>query len=282
MEFVLEVILLGSFYSIMAIGLNFIFGITNIVNFAHGEILMIGAFVAYFFSTLFGISFFLAAPISMVVTFILGVILYRCVFARIANAHMPCLIASLGLSFFLATLFRVLFASSYRIANLSYKSIEIFGLVIDRTRLNIAVFAIGSILLTHLFLKRTLLGKKIRAVTQSSTGALLVGIDIDMIMMLSFAIGLSLTGLGGALAGLLYPIHPYMGALPTTLCFLVVILGGLGNFFGTLVGAFVFAAIQQATLALIGPSYTYAVAFIFLAFVLIIRPEGILGRRFGL
>lgn len=282
MAFVVEVILLGSFYSIMAIGLNFIFGITDIVNFAHGEILMIGAFVASFFSILFDTSFFVVAPISMVVTFILGVIFYRFIFMRIAGAHLQCLIASLGLSFFLATLFRILFKSSYRIANLPYKSFEIFGVITDGTRLNIAVVAIVSILLTHLFLKKTLLGKKIRAVTQSSTGALLVGIDMEMIMMLAFAIGLSLTGLGGALAGMLYPIHPYMGALPTTLCFLIVILGGLGNFFGTLVGAFMFAAIQQATLALIGPSYTYAIAFIFLAFVLIARPDGILGRRASL
>jgi len=282
MAFVVEVILLGSFYSIMAIGLNFVFGITDIVNFAHGEILMIGAFVAYFFSTLFGISFFLAAPISMVVTFILGVIFYRFVFARIIGNTNSCLVASLGLSFFLATLFRVLFHGGHKISELSYKSIEIFGVIIDTTRLNIAVVAIGSILLTHFFLKKTLLGKKIRAVTQSSTGALLVGIDIDMIKMLSFAIGLSLSGLGGALAGLMYPIHPYMGALLTTLCFLVVILGGLGNFFGTLIGAFSFALIQQAVLALIGPSYTYAIAFIFLILVLILKPEGILGRRASL
>jgi len=282
MEFIIEVILLGSFYSIMAIGLNFIFGITSIVNFAHGEILMIGAFVAYFFSTLFGISFFLAAPISMVVTFIFGLVLYKYVFEDIASVHLQTLITSLGLSLFLATLFRVFFNSVYKIADISYKSIEIFGVNINLTRLGIAIFAIVTILVANLFLRRTLLGKKIRAVTQSSTGASLIGIDIDKIMMLSFAIGLSLAGLGGALAGMMYPIHPYMGGLPTTLCFLIVILGGLGNFFGTLVGAFLFAIIQQVTITLIGPSYTYAIAFIFLVFVLLISPEGIMRGRYSL
>jgi len=278
---IIEVFLLGSFYCSISIGLNFIFGITKIINFAHGEILMIGAMIAYYLSTC-GMNPFLTIPISMLLTFALGSITYKTAFEKISQNEMSTLISSMGLSYTLMTIVRILLGAGYKIISLPLPSISFFGYYVSLTRLMIAIIALATVIITHFFLKKSLLGLKIRAVAQSTLGATLVGIDVNKIRLLSFAIGFSLTGIGGVLMGLLFAIHPYMGGFTCTLAFLIVIFGGLGSFLGTIIGSFVFAFIQQLTILILNPGYTYAVAFICLAAVLILRKEGILGGKFAL
>lgn len=274
-------LVMGGVYALMALGLTLIFGILDQVNFAHGELYMIGAYGAFYFLDLFGVGYFMAMFMAMVIVAILGVFYEWLLFRPIRGlGHLPAIISSLGASIFLWNLSLKLFGSTPRQMRTEVSEVVItfFGISITLQRLLVIIIALGLIILLYLMIKKTRLGKAMRATAQNPEMAALLGIDINRIAEVTFLIGGALAGAAGSLIGPIFLIYPAMGLMACLKAFVVVILGGLGNVMGAVIAGFALGIIESLGAGFISSAYKDFFAFIVLILVLWARPEGFLGK----
>ena len=275
-------LILGSNYALMAIGLTIVFGILGIVNLAHGEIFMIGAFVAFFLVAGLQVNFFLALLGAMVCMAVLGIIIERGLFRKLrGGAEVNYFILSMGLLIVLQNAALLIFGTDPHSMSLpaAAQVIDLGAVMLTTQRLIIVVTAVVIILALHFFIKYTKMGMSMRGVEQDFEGATTVGISINKVASFTFALSGALAGAAGALMGSLYIVQSTMGFSPLIKAFTVVVLGGLGSIMGAIVGGLILAAAEIFGGVYISSGYQEAFSFIILIIVLSLKPSGLFGKK---
>ncbi|HEX9341850.1 MAG TPA: branched-chain amino acid ABC transporter permease [Thermoplasmata archaeon] len=279
-------LLLGCVFAVIAHGLNLIWGIAKIVNVAHGEFIMIGAYGAYFLNLWFGFSPLLSAPVDAAIGLAVGLgfyfgFLYREIRGKESiglRSEMVTLVSTFGLALFTTNVALRVWSPNFVGIPWSPGVVEIGFLRLPLGAVYVAIVSVAIIGLTHIFLTRTFLGNAIRAYSQDIPAAQLLGIDPTLVGAIGIALGFSVTMAGGALLTVWLPtgINPGMGALYAPISFVIVVLGGPGKMWGSLVGGITIAVIIDVGQAFVGLSLATAIAFLTLIPILLFRPEGIL------
>jgi branched-chain amino acid transport system permease protein len=274
-------ILQGGLYAIMALGLALVWGVLNIVNLAHGAFIMVGAYVSWYAFTRLGLDPFLGLPLTAVVMFILGYAVQRGILNLIARAPMfNTLLITFGMEVVLTYLAQLIFSADFRTINPSYsgENISVMGVTVPLVRLAAFCVAILLALVMWYFLLRTRLGRAIRATAQNLPAARLHGVEPRHLYAVTFGLGLALAGAAGGLYGTVSQINPYIGASLTAKSFAIAIIGGLDTPLGVIIGGLVLGLIEALTSLYVGPTYSDVASFGVLVLVLIMRPSGLLGR----
>lgn len=274
-------ILLGGLYAVMALGLALVWGVLNIVNLAHGAFIMLGAYVSWYLYIDAGIDPFLGLPITAVLMFALGYALQRGLLNLIIRAPMfNTLLITFGLEVVLTYLAQLVFSADYRTINPVYagNSFQLGAITIPVVRLAAFVVALGLTIGMWLFLLHTRLGRAIRATAQNLVAARLYGVEPRHLYALTFGLGLTLAGAAGGLYGTVSQINPYIGSALTAKSFAISIIGGLDNPLGVIVGGLFLGIVESLTALYIGPTFSDVASFGILILVLIVRPSGLLGK----
>ncbi len=277
--------ILGAIFSLIAIGLNLQYGVTRILNIAHGEFLMLGSYITYLFFTFFGVNPLISLVISGPIVFIIGVLVQVIVFRRLVRLSKSAeelefrsLLACFGLQFIIQNMVRLGFGATPISCPYFQETINVFG---ERFQLNMILAAVVSMIISvimYLLLRFVKVGLAMRAAVEEPTGAQLAGINILKIHAVSFGLGALISALTGTMLVMIYSnITPYIGPQYTFIALAVIVLGGMGSFIGSLLGGFFIGYINYASLK-IDPLITMAVVYAFLIIMLIIKPRGLFGR----
>jgi branched-chain amino acid transport system permease protein len=273
-------ILLGGIYGLVSIGLNLIFGVIRVVNFAHGELVMLGMYGAFLAYSLLGIDPYLSVIIVVPALFLCGLIVQRLIIEPLQSESLMQMFATFAL---LTILQNVVLAitrgEAYSVpTKIASMGLELGDIRIPATRLIILVAVTAIAVLLHLFLHRTLTGKSIRAVTQDRQAARLMGINVERTFMVTFGIGAALAGLAGALIAPIYTLSPGIGGNFILAAFAVVVLGGLGSVAGAYFGGMIVGIVEAFAGYYIDPELKQAIWFVIFLAVLIVRPNGLFGQ----
>lgn len=281
MQICIDGILLGGIYAAIALGLVLVWGVLNIVNIAHGALIMLGAYVTYFLFVTFNLDPFLGMPISMLVMFVFGYALQFYLLNLIVKAPMfNMLLLTFGIEVIITNLALILFSADFRIINPSYagNNFTWLGATIPLVRLmafGVAIFLTFSL---WAFLFYTRYGRAIRACAQNLSAARLYGVNPRRIYAITFGIVCALTAASGALYGVVWQIDPFIGTHLTAKSFAIAIIGGLDNTLNVIIGGLLLGLAQSFSSLYLGPTYSELVSFGILVLVLIFRPTGLLGR----
>jgi branched-chain amino acid transport system permease protein len=273
-------LLIGCVYSLIAIGLTLIWGVMNIVNFAHGEFLMLGMFGSFWMYTLWGIDPVFAIPACAILLFGLGLLIYRYAVSRVMGGPMLAqLVVTFGVSIFIANTAVLLWTPDFRLIDRTMLSgsWHLGAVPVSLAKL---VTSVGSVLVTVallLFLRRTRTGKAILATEMNRDSALLMGVNTDRVNALSFAIGTALVGIAGAFLSMYYYIYPQVGGMFGTISFCIVALGGFGSIPGAFAAGILVGLVQTLGGYFFDPAYKYAVVFLLYLITVWVRPQGLLG-----
>ena len=273
-------LLIGSVYALVAIGLTLIWGVMNVLNFAHGDFLMIGMFIAFWCYTLFKMDPLLSIPICAALLFLLGVGVYRFIISKVMKGPgLAQLVVTFGVSIFLANLAVMLWTPDFRLIE---KPLLAGTWSLGDIQLSIPKFAasVGSVVVSaavFLFLKKTRTGKAILAVEMNRDAALLMGINTEKINSLSFGIGSALVGVAGAFLSMYYYIYPQVGGLFGLISFCIVALGGFGSIEGAFIAGILIGLVQTLGGYFFDPAYKYALVFLVYLITVWIRPQGLMG-----
>ncbi len=274
--------LTGAVYGLMALGLSVIFGVLRVVNFAHGEMMVVGMLAAYLLHRALGFDPMLALPIVALVLFIAGYLLQRGLINRYVGMpdHIQFLLL-LAVGMILTSGNLMIFGPDARNVPLDYAfdSVEVGPLLLDKVRVYAATAAVALAAFLWVAFRYTLLGKAIRACADNQVGAQVVGLDVPRLYAVTFGVGAALVGAAGCLMLLLVDVHPYLAADYTLLAFIIVILGGLGSFSGALLGGILVGLSEALSGFLIAPSMKSLFSFGLLILVLLLRPQGLMGAR---
>lgn len=280
LQYIVDSLVLGSIYALMAIGFTLIFGIMNIVNLAHGELFVFGAFTAITL-TASGMNYFLAILLAMVVTAVLGFLLQKGIFDRLGKDEVRTMLASIGLSIFLQSLALKIFGPEYQVITVSTGTIELWNISLTYQRLGIVLIAFVLVIALNLLIRYTWFGRAMRAVAQYPEMASVMGVNTRSIYALTFMLSAALAGAAGALLAGLFSVSATSGFIPATKAFIITIFGGVGSVPGAIVGAFVLGFGENLTAAYVSQAFSSLIAFVLLVVVLLVRPNGIFGRRTG-
>ncbi|HHT50476.1 MAG TPA: branched-chain amino acid ABC transporter permease [Eubacteriaceae bacterium] len=276
---------LGSIYALIALGYTMVYGIISLINFAHGEIYMIGAYVGYTITTFLGLGFFPAIIIAMVVCSILGIIIEKVAYKPLRNStRIASLITAIAVSLFLQYGMMYFVGPETRTFPkvLPNSSINLFNLnvILDMRNVYILLVTIILMIILQYIISKTKIGKAMRAVSLDKDAAQLMGININQTISFTFAIGSALAGAAGVLVGVYYnSINPLMGAGPGLKAFVAAVIGGIGIIPGAVFGGFFLGIIETLVSAFGGSLYKDAVAFSVLIIVLLLKPNGLLGKK---
>ncbi|MBB5148874.1 branched-chain amino acid ABC transporter permease [Ureibacillus thermosphaericus] len=274
---------LGSIYALIALGYTMVYGIIKLINFAHGDVFMLGAFIGFFAITRWEMGFIPALIIAMVVCSIIGMIIERVAYKRLRNAtRIAALTTAIGVSFLIEytmIFFRGATPEAYPQV-LPQTNINILGANINSQTIFILVVTIILMILLQFIVHKTKIGKAMRAVSHDADAARLMGINVDNTISATFAIGSALAGAAGVIFGSYYTrIDPLMGVLPGLKAFIAAVLGGIGSIPGAMVGGFILGIIETVVSAVGYSLWRDAAAFIILILILILRPAGIFGKN---
>ena len=276
-------IILGSIYALLALGYTMVYGIIKLINFAHGDIYMMGAFVGYYAINSLKMNFWTALVFSMIVCAILGVVIEFLAYRPLRNStRISALITAIGVSFFLEYIMVYFVGADTRSFPQSIKMYTYhFGSIsVTNVQLLILVVALVLMVALQLIVRKTKMGKAMRAVSVDSDAAELMGINVNNTISFTFALGSSLAGAAGVLIGLYYnSIEPLMGMTPGIKAFVAAVLGGIGIIPGAALGGFVIGILETLSTAIGLSSYRDAIVYGVLIVILLLRPAGILGKN---
>ncbi len=274
-------ILLGGLYAVMAQGLALVWGVLNIVNLAHGAFIMLGAYASWYLYNDAGVDPFLGLPLTAAAMFLLGYALQRGLLNLVVRAPMfNTLLITFGLEVVLTYLAQLAFSADFRTINPPYAgdSYALGPVTLPMARLAAFGVALAITLGMWLFLLHSRLGRAIRATAQNLVAARLYGVEPRHLYAVTFGLGLALAGAAGGLYGTVSQINPYIGATLTAKCFAISIIGGLDNPLGVMVGGLFLGIVESLTTLYIGPTYADVASFGILVLVLLAKPSGLLGR----
>ena len=276
---------LGSIYALIALGYTMVYGIIKLINFAHGEVYMIGAYVGYATMSILKLGFFEALLLAMVACTILGVLIERIAYRPLRNSsRLAVLITAIGMSLLLQYTMMWFVGADPRAyppaPSFMSGSFNVGGVVIKNQQLVIIGVSVLLMVLLQFVVKRTKMGKAMRAVSQDPEAAQLMGISVDRTISFTFAIGSALAGAAGVLVGLYYnTINPLMGIQPGLKAFVAAVFGGIGIIPGALVGAYVIGGTETLVASLGFSLFRDGVVFAILIAILVIKPTGLLGKN---
>ena len=276
---------LGSIYALIALGYTMVYGVAKLINFAHGDIIMVGAYTIFFVvqTSLFksGLPFYLSIIPAILACTLLGVIIERVAYRPLRNSSsISILITAIGVSLFLENLFVKLFTANAKPVPSLFNqgNINIFGIRLSFQTIFTIVITIILTIILQIFISKTKYGKMMLAVSEDYKASSLVGINVDNTMTMTFAIGSALAGVASLLYVSSYPqITPFMGSMLGIKAFTAAVVGGIGSIPGAVIGGFILGMIEVMTRAYLSSSYADAIVFIVLIVVLIVKPTGILG-----
>lgn len=269
---------LAAVYGLAAFGLAIVFGVLDILNFAHGALLVLGAYFVVEMITR-GIPFWVAVPIAVLAVAVLGLVLQIALFRHVEREHIAGLILSIGLIAIIDTVvLQVWGPDPYRVDRLLDGSVEILGSNVPSDRLLIIGFAIVALGAAELGIARTGWGKLLRATAEDGEAASLQGVPVSRIKTITFAVGAGLAALAGAIIATTTPIIPQLGENILIKAFIIIIIGGVGSTGGALVGAVVLGMAEAFGVAYLNVGFAQLVPLVVLAIVLLVRPQGIFGR----
>jgi branched-chain amino acid transport system permease protein len=279
-QVVVSGVLAGGLYALVALGLALIFGVMRVINIAHGPLLMLGAYTTYFLTTGLGLNPFLTLPVSMALMFLVGALLQRTLVFRVVDApELSSLLLTFGISIALVNLAQLLFTSDLRAVEYITGAWVVGPLAFSKSRVIAFGFAAAVTALAFLFLQKTRLGKAIRATSQSREVAMVCGIDVQWVHLITFGLASALAAAGGSLLAVIVAIQPEMGQVWTFKSFLVIVLGGAGNYPGALLGGLLLGLVEQLASLFLTAQLSEVVAYVQLVLVLLVRPTGLLGGR---
>jgi branched-chain amino acid transport system permease protein len=278
-QMVLNGLALGLTYILLALGLTMVLSVMDILNFAHGAIYMLGAFIFYTFLMTAGFPYFLSAFLAIVSVGFLGVLLEKYLLRRVGTAHLEALVITFGLAMVLESLVMAIFGPwTLPVRGLFSGVITVFGAVLSMERLAIIFVALVLVGALFFFVGITREGRAMRAVAQNRVAAELQGINPNRISSLCFFVACALAASAGVLTGPVFGIEPAMGLIPLLNGFTAMILGGLGSIQGCVVGGLILGFMMSFGSTLLDPIMANIIAFALILVVLIFRPRGILGR----
>jgi branched-chain amino acid transport system permease protein len=274
-------ILMGFIYALVAVGLTLTWGVMDIINFAHGEFLMIGMYIAFWMFTLFAVDPLVALPVCIAALFLLGLLTYSGIIKRVINAPgLTALLATFGFSMFLKNLAQFLWTPNFRYINdslVSGKSIELGTIVIGLPQIAAAAASIILTIVVMAFMDRTKMGKAIQATALNKNTAQLMGINTGKTYAITFGLSGACVGAAGALMSTFFPIYPASGALYSVIAFVIVALGGFGNIKGALFGGLIIGLTEALGGYMLGTQFKYALVFLIYLIVIQVRPKGLFG-----
>ena len=271
---------LGWMYVLIALGLTLILSIMGILQLAHGEVYMIGAYVTYFLCVSLGVNLYASMIISMVVMGVFGVILEKFLFRPAQRQILPPIVVSLGLTLILMSFAVTQFGLKEKsIPRLAEGSLMFFDSAVPKDRIIAVGFAVALLLLLYLFLKRTKYGQAMIASAQSPEGALLRGINPNRMSSLAMAIGCALAAAGGTLAGSILMLNPSMGTFPLMKGLVIIVLGGMGSLLGAAVGGIILGLIDGILPVAFEPGIASVAPFIIVIIILLVKPQGLFGHE---
>ena len=280
-QHLLHGVLIGCAYALIAMGLTMIFGVMNIANFAHGEFYMLGGFLAYYLVSLMGLNYFVALPVAVILVVVLAIILQHAIFRRLRDAPMmTTTLVTIGLSIFLEHVALLMWGPQPQSIPTPFptKPLSFFGVYTTPLYLFCMAVTGALIVVSHILVRRTRMGKAMRATFQNKEASALVGIRIDRIYMYAFAFGAALAAAAGAVLGGFIPVEPTTGSIVTLKAFVVVILGGMGSFVGAIVGGLLLGLAEALGAGYMPTGWKDAIGFFAVILVLLFRPEGLFKR----
>jgi len=284
LDIVISGLLLGGIYAVTAVGLSLQYGVARVLNIAHGEFIMLGAFISWSLYTFLGVNPLISLAICGPVVFIIGFALYRIVFTRLRiTSPTPgafegnSMLASFGLLFIIQNVAILIWGADIKGYSYLAFPVNIWGVKFAANRLITLGFALVICLVFYLFLAGTRLGKAIRAAAQDPDAAGLMGVRINRVLALCFGFGALMAGLGGALISISYNIQPTMGLEYTMIALIVIVLGGLGSIPGSLIGGLVLGLVGSIVTH-VEPGLSLVAYYFIFMLMLLIKPKGILGK----
>jgi branched-chain amino acid transport system permease protein len=271
---------IGSVYALVALGLTLVYGILHIPNFAHGALYMMGGYITLMMMVQYGLHYWLAILVSVIVVGLIGVLMERLVFYPLR--HAPPIhdkIAAIGILLFLEAFAQYVWGADYQTMPTPYgQVIQLFGLTFTMQRLLIIIAAIAVMVLLYLFLKKTYTGASIIAMSQDRDGANLVGINTNRVAMLTFLISGGLAAIASSLAAPINLVFPGMGQLVILKAFVIIILGGMGSIPGAIIGGYILGFSESLGATYISNDYKDIIAFILLVVILSVKPTGLFAK----
>jgi len=280
---------LGSIYALIALGYTMVYGILKFINFAHGEIFMLGAFSGLYLARAFGVDSpdipmaVVILLLTMIITSVIGVVIEKLAYKPLRkSSKLTVLITAIGVSLFLQYTGQLLFGADPKsfptiIENVSF---NILGATIGSNQIVVLISAAVLMMALRFIVMKTKMGIAIRAVSNNLTAASLMGININNVISFTFIIGSSLAGAAGILYSINYPsIDPLMGLLPGLKAFIAAVLGGIGNFPGASAGGLIIGLVETFTVGYLSPTYRDAIAFAILIIILLVKPTGLFGKK---
>jgi branched-chain amino acid transport system permease protein len=280
-QLIINGLLLGGIYALISIGLTLIFGVVEIINFAHGEFLMLSMYGSYWLFQLYGVDPYVSLLMVIPTFFLIGWAVQRIIIQPIIDAPpLNQIFATVGVSLVLQNVALFLWKADYRTVRTAYSglSLKTAGLMISFPRLVAFFLALALIAGLLTFLKRTYTGKAIRAIAQQRRAAMLMGIDINRMYKVAFGIGIACVGAAGAMLIPIYYTFPTVGGLFVLIAFVVVILGGYNSLIGALVGGLIIGVVEAFSGFFLSPHLKEAVYFVIFILILLFRPTGLFGR----
>jgi branched-chain amino acid transport system permease protein len=281
-QHVVNGLIIGGGYALMGIGLTLIFGIMRVVNFAHGEFYMLGAFLLFSLFGSLGINFFVASAAAIIAVGLSGAVVERLILRPLRDQPIEIpMLAMVALSVILQNIAIIVWDPSPKTIRHPFSPIPIVlgPIHVVAIRIFAGVAAIALIVASHLFIQKTRLGKAMRATFQDGEMARLVGVDIDRVYMATFSFGAALAGAAGVLLGSVFWVYPAMGDHAALKSFAVLVMGGLGDFLGAIVGGLLLGVAESLGAAYISSGYKDAIGFVMIIVLLLFRPAGLFGRR---
>lgn len=283
MEQIMNGINAGSIYALIALGYTMVYGIVQLINFAHGDVLMMGAYFGLLSYTAWEIPFWASIIVAMAVCAGIGVIIDKVAYKPLRQApKISVLITALGVSMFLENIFRVIFGAEPRkmpTPDFLNHTVTLGGISISYVMILTVTLSILCMVGLQWIVKKTKTGKAMRAVSEDLEAAKLMGVNVDRTISITFAIGSALAALGGVLYSIsYYQAEPYMGMMPGLKAFVAAVLGGIGILPGAMLGGFALGLIENIAKAWISSSWANAISFGMLIIILLLKPAGILGK----
>lgn len=284
-QVMLNALVVGTTYALIALGITIIFSIMKVVNFAHGQLYMIGGFVVYYFNVVFGLPFWFGLLMSFLIVGALGVVmelfLFRPVMLRVKREEVTMLLA-MGTAVFLESLALIVFGEKQRgVPPIATGIFELFGARLPTGRIVVIFIAAALIIALMAFIGYTKTGRALRAMAQDREATALQGVNLKWLSAMGFGLGTGLAGLAGGLLVAIFAVHTGAGTAVSIKAFLMIMIGGAGVLSGAILGGFVLGVLESVGYALLPGSMTFLVIFLIVIGFLIVRPNGIMGKPWG-
>jgi branched-chain amino acid transport system permease protein len=278
-EILIRGLMLGSVYALVGMGLTLVWGVVGIVNIAHGEFVMLGAYFAFWAFSLLHLNPLFSIALSIPVFFFAGVVIHRRITERLIKEHeLSALILTFGMSILIWNLAQFFWTNTYRSVSFLTGNFPFMGLVLGKSKTISFGLAIGITAALFLFLKYSKWGKAIRATSQNSEVALVCGINTMKMRMLTFGMGIGLAGAAGAIVSLQWVIFPQMGGSYVSKAFAIVVLGGLGNIHGALAGGLIIGMLEAMVTQYLTAKMAQIIPSIIILIILLLRPTGLFKK----